>query len=235
MPHKIALQDAWKGTADCEQCELRNSALFAGLTREDFEHIHDPILQVTLQSGETLYHSGETGSRVYTLRHGLIKLVRYLPDGTQRIVRLIRSSDITGLEAILGEPYEHDAIAIGKCELCCLPTRLVDSLSKRNPALHRELLKRWQRALTAADAWLTELSTGSARHRVARLVLHLSDGGEPPHCQLLSREDVGAMLGITTETASRTIAEFRRKGWLTEEGHNRYLVNEAAISEGLEI
>ena len=234
MLQKVTLQDAWKGTADCENCELRNTALFAGLTIEDFQHIHDPIMQVTLKPGETLYRAGEQGRRAYTLRHGLIKLVRYLPDGTQRIVRLIRSSDVTGLESLLGQPYEHDAIAIQECELCCLPADLVNDLARRNPKLHQELLNRWQRALRAADTWLTELSTGTAKQRVGRLILCLSEDNDPPTCQLFGREDIGAMLGITTETASRVIADFRRRGWLTEIGHNRYRVNRPAISMDLE-
>ncbi len=230
---KLTSLEAWKGTADCRNCELRNTALFAGLTLADFEHIHEPIIQVDLKPGDTLYHNGEQGSRLYTLRHGLIKLVRYLPDGTQRIVRLIRSSDIVGLECLLGDPYEHEAIAIQACELCCLPASLVRELSQRNPELHQELMKRWQRALASADTWLTDLSTGSAKQRIARLILRLTDDAEPPKCRLLGREDIGAMLGITTETASRTIAEFRRKGWLTEIANNEYIVDKPAISQDL--
>lgn len=233
MTHNLSLKDAWSGVADCQNCELRRSALFAGLTLEDFQHVHDPIIQVALKPGEVLYRDGEKGSRLFTLRHGLIKLVRYLPDGNQRIVRLVRSADTLGLEALLGQPYEHNAIAIQDCELCCLPAGLVNDLSERNPDLYRELLQRWQHALASADSWLTDLSTGSARQRVARLILHLAEQDEPHRCQLLGREDIGAMLGITTETASRNIAEFRRKGWLTETGHNEYLADVAAISADL--
>lgn len=235
MPDKIPLQEAWKGTADCQNCELRNTALFAGLTVDDFEHIHEPIVQVSLRQGESLYRSGEQGNRIYTLRHGFMKLVRYLPDGTQRIVRLVRPSDVTGLEALLGQPYEHEAVALQASELCCLPTSVVNDLSRRNPELHQELLKRWQKALVSADSWLTELSTGSARQRVARLILCLSDNDEPPRCQLFNREDIGAMLGITTETASRIIADFRRHDWLRQSDGSRYLVNKhelGRVSEG---
>ena len=87
------------------------------------------------------------------------------------------------------------------------------------------MLKRWQQALSEADAWLTELSTGSARERVARLLLRLVRNEHNPECTLFGREDLGAMLGITTETASRTIAEFKRRGHLTELGSHRYRVD----------
>ena len=106
--------------------------------------------------------------------------------------------------------------------LCRYPVSVVRELSRINPALHQELMRRWQRALTEADAWLTELSTGSARQRVARLLLRLSDGQEETECELFGREDLGAMLGITTETASRTTAEFKRLGLIDEIGTHKF-------------
>jgi len=232
LPTKVTLHDAWTGEADCRSCKLRDTVLFAGLDESDFEQIHDPISQIVLHPGEILYHAEEKGRKLFTLRSGLIKLVRYLPDGTQRIVRLVRPSDVIGLETLLDRPYEHEALAMWPCEICCLPVQVVRDLSQRNPTLHHELLHRWQRALSDADAWLTELSTGSARQRVARLILRLSDHGPgQPECRLFPREDLGAMLGITTETASRTIAEFKRNGWLRELASNHYRVDAAALQE----
>jgi CRP-like cAMP-binding protein len=207
------------------QCSLRKSVLFAGVKESDFEKIHHPINQFVLQPGQHLYHAGEAGDRMFTIRSGLVKLVQYLPDGAQRIVRLVKTADVTGLESLVHSPYEHDAIVMQQTEICCLPTSTVKSLSKDNPELHVELLKRWQHALSEADAWLTELSTGSARERVARLLLRLIRGEETAVCTLFGREDLGAMLGITTETASRTIAEFKRKGLLQELGSNRFRVD----------
>jgi CRP-like cAMP-binding protein len=102
---------------------------------------------------------------------------------------------------------------------------VVRDLGKENPALHQELMARWQRALTEADAWLTELSTGSARQRVARLLLRLVHDRETCECQLFGREDMGAMLGITTETTSRTIAEFKRQSLLVETAANHFLLD----------
>ncbi|MBW9263738.1 MAG: Crp/Fnr family transcriptional regulator [Candidatus Thiodiazotropha sp. (ex. Lucinisca nassula)] len=221
----VSFKEARDGVADCLKCSLRESVLFADLKEEDFETLHDPIDQYTLPVGSTLYHSGDKGDRMYTVRSGILKLVQYLPDGSQRIVRLIRSTDITGLECILGEAYQHDAVVLQETEVCALPVRVVDNLSKENPALHLELLNRWQRALKEADAWLTELSTGSAKQRVARLLLRLVKDTHESQCSLFAREDMGAMLGITTETASRTIAEFKRQSLLIETAPNQFLLD----------
>ena len=223
--NKATFKEAWTGEADCHICVLRSSVLFAGLKEDDFECIHSPIDVLTLPEGSLLYRTGEEGRYMYTLRQGLIKLVQYLPDGGQRIVRLLRATDVAGLEALLGQPYQHDAVILNKAELCRLPIDIIQCLDQKNPTLHRELMARWQRALSEADAWLTELSTGSSRQRVARLLLRLTNGNADATCELFSREDMGAMLGITTETASRTIAEFRRQRLIVEFEPNHFRCN----------
>ncbi|MCP4995495.1 MAG: Crp/Fnr family transcriptional regulator [Gammaproteobacteria bacterium] len=221
----ITDKEAWNGEANCLACTLRNTVLFSGLDEDDFDKIHQPIDLYALPVGSTLYRTGDSGDRVYTIRSGILKLVQYLPDGTQRIVRLVRASDVTGLEALLGQPYQHDAVVLQPIETCSLPVSVVQALSQTNPKLHQELLSRWQRALNEADAWLTELSTGSAKQRVARLLLRLVRNKEKSECELFPREDMGAMLGITTETTSRTIAEFKRKSLLVESTPNNFLLD----------
>lgn len=222
MSVRVPFKEAWSGQADCRQCKLRESVLFAGVKEADFEKIHHPIDQFILRPGQALYRAGDYADRLYTVRSGLVKLVQYLPEGSQRIVRLMKTASVTGMEALIDEAYEHDAIALETTEVCALPAGTVQALSEDNPALHFELLKRWQLALSEADAWLTELSTGPARERAARLLLRLVRDEEHPECALFGREDMGAMLGITTETASRTIAEFKRRGVLIGIGNNRY-------------
>ena len=86
---------------------------------------------------------------------------------------------------------EHDAIVMQPTEVCCLPASTVQALSKENPDPRVELLKRWHRALSEADAWLTELSTGPARQRIARLLLRLVHDDANPECILFGREDLG--------------------------------------------
>ncbi len=218
----ITPKEAWCGEADCRNCSLRNSVLFAGLQEKDFELIHRPIDDYTVPAQSRLYAAGEPGNAVFTVRSGLIKLVQYLPDGHQRIVRLVRSTDVVGLEALLDQTYQHDAIVLTAASVCRIPAEVVHRLDQENPGLHAELLRRWQRALSEADAWLTELSTGTARQRVARLLVRLAEAKDGVSCDLLTREDIGAMLGVTTETASRMIAEFRRQGMLTQHGNGPY-------------
>lgn len=259
---KSRVEDAWSGQAECAQCSIRYLALFADLKETDFNLIHLPIDEYTVEPGSALYHTGDEGKAVFTLRRGLVKLVQYLPDGGQRIVRLLRPGDTLALEVLVGQPYEHTAIVLRSALVCRIPRDVVNRLSVETPRLHNQLMKRWYNSVRQADEWLTELSTGNAKARMARLLISLveveeetarvatapacgpaggrastavaaavaeeDDGGT---CELFSREDVGAMLGVTTETASRTIAEFRRQGLITSIGPNRFRCDMDALSD----
>ena len=135
----------------------------------------------------------------------------------------MKSTDVAGLETLLGEPYKHHAYALQATEVCRYPSSSVVELSRHNPKLHQNLMTRWQSALSDADTWIIELSTGSAKQRVARLLLRLAKDAKDSQCTLFGREDMGAMLGITTETASRIIAEFKRQYLMKESGAGQFI------------
>ena len=198
----------------CRLCSIRQFALFNNLTEDDFALVHLPVEEIFLSKRQALYNAGDDANSLFTLRRGLIKLTQYLADGSQRVVRLVRPDGTIGLEALVSNSYTHHAEAMQDSELCKIPVAVVEKLDRESPRLHKQLLTRWHQAVMETDTWLTQMSTGPARERVARLCLFLSDENGN-HCILPGREDIGAMLGITTETASRIIAEFRRLGHLT--------------------
>lgn len=222
MKSIVSINQAWSGNADCLHCSIRNSALFNGLTEDDFKQFHKPVDQLTLKQGQVLYNMGDVGAYLFTVRSGLLKLVQSLPDGTQRVVRLLYSTDVLGLEILVGDKYEHDVVALRDTELCRYPVEAVHVLSQSNPVLHKDLMAQWQKALAEADAWLTHLSTGPAKKRMANLLLRLLEGEDTAQCEIFNREDMGSILSLTTETASRAISEFERLGLMKKLSHNHY-------------
>jgi CRP/FNR family transcriptional regulator len=208
----IKTESAWRGTADCRTCGIRDMVLFADLKEEDFNLIHAPIDDLEYAVGQPLVRMGETATSLYTLRSGVIKLVRNTVDGRQRIVRVLRSGDVVGLEALMGPTYDSDAIALTPIKVCRLPLQVIQRLNRETPRLHQRLLEQWHRSLKAADDWLAELNFGSARQRLAALILTMRSGHDPSVCTLFSREDMGAMLDLKLETVSRTLSAIVREG-----------------------
>ncbi|MBI4756126.1 MAG: Crp/Fnr family transcriptional regulator [Betaproteobacteria bacterium] len=222
----IHIKSAWQGHSDCRNCTLREMVLFSDLQEQDFLIVHEQIDDMAFPPNAVMFHMGARAEAVYTVRRGAVKLVRYSSNGAQRVVRVLKKGDVVGLEALLGNAYEHTAVTLNEVEVCRIPLPVMQRLDRETQRLERRLMERWQRALSEAHTWLAELTGGmaDARTRVARLLLRmrvLGDDGELLVC-MPSREDIGSILGITVETASRIISSFQRDGLIQSvDGRNR--------------
>lgn len=174
---------------------------------------------VSYQSGETIYQQGDDIDALYVIRGGKIKLLSYLPDGRARIVRLHNRGSVIGLNGLLGEPHEHTAIAVDAVHVYQVPMDRLRPLREHDPLAYSCLLEQWSGYLSYADTWIMEFSTGPIRARVARLIhflAELEDDSESNEVELLTGEEMAEVLGVTPESVSRVIADFKRKKILTE-------------------
>lgn len=220
----------WQGKSDCNSCG-GGCALFGDLPVKELELIHTPFDDLRYPAGTSLFMQGDDVDGIFSIRSGMVKLNRINADGTQRIVRVLRPGNAVGLEAMLQSQYEHDAIAITTVVACRIPNEVMARLDRDAPTLHRKVLEQWHAALADADEWFAELANGSARVRIARLLLKMRDTVNPENSVLFTLEDIGSMLGMTIETASRVINAFLREGKITRrETHGRdYQIDAAAL------
>ena len=59
-----AIDIAWQGPAQCRDCGIRHRVLCADLHLSDFRLIHQPIAEIDLQPGDTLYRAATAASSV---------------------------------------------------------------------------------------------------------------------------------------------------------------------------
>ena len=189
-------------------------ALFADLNEQDFGLIHAPIDDLAFQLADTVYPQGAKAKGIFTVRRGMIKLVRVTADGRQRIVRVLRPGDVAGLEALGTGHYDCDAVALTDVAMCRIPLEVIHTLAANSPRLHLRLMQKWQHALKDADDWLADLNFGSARQRVSNLVLKMRSPNDGSRVTLFAREDMGAMLDLKLETVSREISRLVREAVL---------------------
>jgi CRP/FNR family transcriptional regulator, anaerobic regulatory protein len=225
----INIENAWRGAERCKNCAIRHLVLFADLDHEDFDRIHHPIDDIEYAPGSRIYMQGEEMPFVYTVRSGLVKLIQRLPNGDRRIVRILGQGDLAGLESLNGQAADHEAVTMDHVKVCRIPRSVIESLRRDTPRLHDALIQRWQKALSGADNWITQLTTGNAKERVARLLLLLSKNSEDDSFFLPTRDDMGAMLGLTTESVSKVTAEFSRNDWLKTLEQHRAWVDAQAL------
>ena len=206
----IKTESAWRGTSDCRNCGIRDMVLFANLNEQDFNLIHAPIDDLVYQPGDTLYEALASALGVFTVRQGMVKLVRVSADGRERVVRVLVPGDVAGLEALATGHYGSQAVALNEVSLCRIPLEVMHQLSANSPRMHHELMKKWQSALKQADDWLADLNFGSARQRVGNLIRKMHEVSDDGTAMLFGRDDMGAMTDLKLETVSREVSALVR-------------------------
>jgi CRP-like cAMP-binding protein len=146
-------------------------------------------------------------------KSGLVKLVSYLPDGKSRIVRLLSRGAALGLRGLLGKEHRHTAIAVNDVDMYLIPAGEVLRLCRDQVEIHHRFMAYWFEYLEHADTWITEFSTGTVAARVARLINfldHIDMETPAGEVELLTCDEMAAVIGATPESVSRVLAEFKR-------------------------
>lgn len=190
---------------------------------------------VTYGAGDVIFHEATEIESLYVVRQGRIKLLNYMENGRARIVRVHNKGSVIGLNALMDEPHTHTAIAIDDVEVYQLPMHLLKNVKNEDAEAYCQLLEYWHDYLNRADTWITEFSTGAIKGRVARLIrflLELEDSEDDYEVTLLTVEEMADILGVTPESVSRIMAEFKRKKYLQatdDETPNRFRCSLKAI------
>lgn len=196
------------------QKELANLGFLDPATLEQQPALLNSVCSYTYQPDEVIYRYGEESRLLFIVRSGMLKLINYLPNGRNRIVRLHKRGSLIGLDGLMGECHEHTAIAIDEVKTFQIPHSLFKRWKREEPKLYNQLLEHWYEELNYADTWITDFSTGSVKGRVARLLRFLADFESetaPQIIELLTTDEMGEILGVTPESVSRVIAEFKRE------------------------
>jgi CRP-like cAMP-binding protein len=223
------LMNAWRGAADCRNCGVRRIALFGALSAENFNEVHQVIDDMQFAPGQTIFNEGQRDDWLYTVKTGFVKLERVLPDGSRRITRVAKRGDLVGLECFIHQPYLHHASAIGAVRVCRIPVDVIRKLEEHVPNLRLEFLERWHHALRETDEWALLLGSGTVPSRMARLLLKLAEPELNDTITLPKRSDLGAMLGVALETASRVIAQFERDALIVHVGPRLFRIDRAGF------
>ena len=208
--------DTLRRVVNCRACNTGINGLCAELNEDDQVMLHSVVDELTLTPGTTLFQEGGDPVGIFTLRKGVIKLVRTTTGGTQRVVRVLSPGDMPGLEALAHARYFSDAVALTDVSVCRIPRSVIHALQAQSPRLSQRLMEKWAAALKEADDWLIDINFGPARNRVSNFVLKMRGALDEQTVTLFAREEMGTMMGLTMETVSRVINALVREGTLEQ-------------------
>jgi CRP-like cAMP-binding protein len=120
--------------------------------------------------------------------------------------------------------------------ICHFDAAFLRHLVVEHPEVRDELLKLLASRVLTANADRAELASGDVRERTALVLLELSDRwGSPEDGGIridlaLTRQDLASLVGATTETVIRQLAELRRRGLLAGTGRSLVVVDQERLA-----
>ncbi|MEN9434664.1 MAG: hypothetical protein RLZZ422_2253 [Pseudomonadota bacterium] len=208
----------------CQSCQIRHLSIFAKMSAEQLGQVtqdfHPSV--VTFGGQDTLYYQGDPAPYAYTVRSGFVKLLSILPNGRTHIVRVLHAGDLFGFEGIVGGKYAHTAMALTKVDLCRFSLHELMAIKHDYPEVDGLLTQRWIQSLMKAEDMLVELGAKKTGERLGAFLIRWCEtapkGIEGWVPLPLSRVEIGELLGMTVETVSRALSEWKRQGLFQERG-----------------
>jgi CRP/FNR family transcriptional regulator len=198
-----------------EECVLCEAKLFSGLSSAQVCEIRGMLGMHRYAPQEVLFRAGEPCTHLIALRLGQVKLSTALPDGREQILGLRVGGQLVGLETVDDTVYPYTATALTPVVACRITHKDMLRVLQQNPAVSLHVIQRINKDLEQARALIRDLGIKTAHERVASFILSLVPVGTEPTEPLpfaLSRKEIAELLGLTVETVSRVMAEFRRAG-----------------------
>ncbi|MEW6216784.1 MAG: Crp/Fnr family transcriptional regulator [Candidatus Bipolaricaulota bacterium] len=203
----------------CRQCRQACSGVFADLTeaaREEFISLMRPM---ALGQGETVFHEGVPAFGLYVLCQGKVKLAKRTRAGHSQILKLLGPGEILGEKTMFDrETYTCYAKTLEPSLLAFIPRESFLQFLRRHPSVALRLLEKMSRESKVFGDRLVEITSRSARERVARSLVELAQAfGEETNAGWdigveLPRGELAEMAGVSTETAIRVLSEFKDRG-----------------------
>jgi CRP/FNR family transcriptional regulator len=188
-----------------------------------------------VKAGQWVYATGEPLEGVFAVFAGCLKTMLIDPAGNEQILGFPQKGDLLGMDGVFSGHHASQAIALTDCELVVIPFHEMSKLGTAAMALENWLYRATCRELAREHALVGLLGTLSADARVARFLVSLSErfaeaGYSPRTFHLcMTRKDIGSYLGLTLETASRTLSALHAAGLIAIEQRDVEIKDLAAL------
>jgi CRP/FNR family transcriptional regulator len=211
----------------CDTCQVRTISACASLDANDRGRLVSIMRTVEFEAHRLIFMETAPAQNLFSVTEGVIKIYKMLADGRRQITGFLFPGDFLGL--IQSESYAYTAETVTKAKLCQFSRRRLEALLDELPGLEQRLLGMASHELAAAQDQMILLGRKTARERLASFLLMLSKVTERQRCPgspvffPMALTDVADYLGLTLETVSRTLKQFR-------EQHLIYLIENKQVS-----
>ena len=202
----------------CSTCAFSQACLDEGMDKASLGELHVLVEHVgPFHPGEHVFREGDPFEAIAAVRAGTVKTYVVDRDGHEHVHGFHLPGEVIGLNAIDGDRYPCNAVALDTVMLCRFSFPRIALLAARLPNLQQHLFRLMSRDIGIAALFARD---NTADERMAAFLIGLSRrlaqrGFSPRRFQLtMTRTDIANYLRQAPETVSRVLRRFEQDGLL---------------------
>lgn len=178
-----------------------------------FNKISENRLSKTYKKKHFIYMEGAQPLYLYFISKGQVKTYKSNKQGKELITGLHNEGDFFGFLPLLeNKPNNETAVVVKEAELFMIPQQDFLTMIYTNKEIARKFISMLSSNLYKTEDQLLELAYQSVRHRVASVLLTLNNTKiNGPFIITVSRKDLSDMVGTSTESLNRKLANFKEE------------------------
>lgn len=220
----------------CTNCPVLKTTLFRSMPTDQIHAAGCVFRPAHYRRNQILFFEGGIAQHLFALHSGLVKIVKCLENGKDRITAVLFPGEVFGLESLTDDSYPLTAVALRDCDICAAPRDEFSSYMRSNPEIAIGMVRFLVGELKRVRTQVTDMSFKDARMKVATLLLSLvttcpadAGNGNITLTLPLSRQEISEVLELSPETISRAFGFFRREQMVTARGRHLVIQNRAAL------
>jgi CRP-like cAMP-binding protein len=185
---------------------------------------------------EIVFWEGDYAHSLYFIANGSVKTYKSTETGKEFVTGIHSEGDFIGQLSLLSNlgKYIENAIVLEAAELSVIPKKDFMKLLNGNPMVSQKFIRMISKDTIDIQGHLVAMAYASVRQRAARTLLELYDKGiikdKGKGGKGIAREDFAGLIGTATETAIRTLSDFKDEGLITtDHGRKILLLNRAEL------
>jgi CRP/FNR family nitrogen fixation transcriptional regulator len=180
-----------------------------------------------------VFNQGDSARHVYKVISGAVRTCRVLMDGRRQIADFYLPGDFFGLDWQSEHGFTAEAIA--DAVVVSYPRSQLELIAETQIAVQKLLMSLLSKTLSATQNHVVMLGRQTAQERLAWFLLSIMGRSDDDReLELpMSRLDIADYLGLTIETVSRGMSQFKRRQWIAVSGSHKVTLKNVAALEAI--
>ncbi|MEN8228072.1 MAG: Crp/Fnr family transcriptional regulator [Bacteroidota bacterium] len=219
---------------NCSHCSHQTQCYFNGLSDSEYEFIETHKKEVDFRAGETIYKQGTESKYLVFLLSGMAKVYVEGDNGKNFILELVRPFQFLDFPSIFEDDMLYrSSAAVVDSRACLVDLDAFKSFIMGNKKNLPRLIKHFNHTQNRYSTRLTNVIYKNMEARIADALLYLVNEVyfSREFTLTISRSDLADLAGMSRESTSRILGQFKDQEILGVKGRKVEVLNKKQLEQ----